>query len=41
MKGPNEPIKTLGIYFTHDMKLLEEKNFMERLDAIKKVINTW
>lgn len=41
MKWPNEPIKALGIYFTHDMKLLEEKNFMERLDAIKRVINTW
>ena len=31
-----EPIKALGAYFTYDQKLLKEKNFIERLDSIKK-----
>ena len=41
IKWPNEPIKTLGVYFTYDPKLLKEKNFIERLDSIKKLINVW
>ncbi|KAL9954380.1 hypothetical protein ACROYT_G041908 [Oculina patagonica] len=41
IKWPNEPIKALGVYFTYDQKLLNAKNFIERLDSIKKLINIW
>ena len=41
IKWPTEPIKALGLYFTYDLKLLKEKNFIERLDSIKKLINIW
>ena len=41
IKWPTEPIKALGLYFTYDPKLLKEKNFIERLDSIKKLINIW
>ena len=41
IKWPDEPIKALGVYFTYDQKLLKEKNFIERLDSIKKLINIW
>ena len=38
IKWPDEPMKALGVYFTYDQKLLKEKNFIERLDSIKKLI---
>ena len=38
---PNEPIKALGIFYTYDQKLLHEKNFLENLDNIKKLLNVW
>ena len=41
IKWPNEPVKALGVYITYDQKLLKEKNFIERLDSIKKLINIW
>ena len=41
IKWPNEPIKALGVYYTSDLKLLHEKNFIERLDSVKKLINIW
>ena len=41
IKWPNEPIKALGVYYSYDPKLLLEKNFIEKLDTIKKLINTW
>ena len=41
IKRPKIPIKALGVYFTYDQKLLKEKNFIERLDSIKKLINIW
>ena len=41
IKWPTEPIKALGVYFTYDQKLLKEKNFIERLDRIKKLIDIW
>ena len=41
IKWPEKPIKALGVYFTYDQKLLQEKNFIERLDSIKKLINIW
>ena len=31
IKWPDEPIKALGVYYTYDIKLLHEKNFIERL----------
>ena len=37
----NEPIKALGIFSTYDLKLLHEKNFLENLDNIKKLLNIW
>ena len=39
IKWPNEPIKALGVYYSYDPKLLLEKNFIEKLDTIKKLIN--
>ena len=41
IKWPNEPIKALGVYCSYDPKLLLEKNFIEKLDTIKKLINIW
>ena len=41
VKWPDEPIKALGVYFTYDQKLLKEKNVIERLDSVKKLINIW
>jgi len=38
---PNEPIKALGVYYTYDAKVFREKNFIARLDSIKKLINIW
>jgi len=37
IRWPNEPIKALGVYYTHDAKLLREKNFIERPDSIKNL----
>ena len=34
-------IKALGVYYSYDPKLLLEKNFIEKLDTIKKLINIW
>ena len=36
-----EPVKALGVYYSYDQKLLHEKNFIERLDSVKKLINIW
>ena len=41
IKWPDEPIKALGVYYSYDSKLLHEKNFIEKLDSIKKLINIW
>ena len=41
IKWPKTPFKALGIYFTYDPELLNEKNFIERLDNIKKIIYIW
>ena len=41
IKWPDEPKKALGVYFTYNQKLLKEKNFVERLDSVKKLINIW
>ena len=41
LKWPDEPIKALGVYYSHDEKSLGEKNFIENLDKIKKLMNIW
>ena len=41
IKWANEPVKALGVYYSYDQKLLHEKNFIERLDSVKKLINIW
>ena len=41
LKWPDEPIKALGVYYSYDEKLLREKNFIENLDKIKKLVNIW
>ena len=41
IKWPDEPIKALGVYYSYDIKLLHEKNFIERLDSVKKLLNIW
>ena len=38
---PNEPIKTIGVYYVYDVKLLREKNLIERVYSIQKLINIW
>ena len=41
IKWPKEPIKALGVYYCYDQQLLREKNFIERLDTVKKLLNIW
>ena len=41
IKWPNGPIKALGVFYTYDSKLLMEKNFIENLDKIRKLLNLW
>ena len=40
-KPKSKPIKALGVYYSYDTKLLHEKNFIERLDSVKKLVNIW
>ena len=41
IKWPMEPVKALGVFFTYDKKLLHLKNYSEKIDDIKKLINIW
>ena len=41
IKWPNKPIKALGVYYSYDLALLREKNFIENLDKIKKLLYLW
>ena len=41
IKWPEEPIKALGAFFTYNQNLLYQKNFKERLEDTKKLINIW
>ena len=34
-------IKALGAYYSYDLTLLREKNFLENMDKIKKLLNLW
>ena len=38
---PDKSIKALGVYYSYDPKLLLEKDFIEKLDTIKKLIIIW
>ena len=31
----------LRVYYSYDQKFLHEKNFIENLDSVKKLINIW
>ena len=39
IKWSGESIKALGVYYSYDTKLLYKKNFIERLDSVKKLVN--
>jgi len=41
IKWSSPPIKALGVYYSFDTKLLHKKNFVERLDSVKKLVNVW
>ena len=41
VKWANEPIKDLDVFYTYNQRFLLEKNFIERLDSIKKPIRIW
>ena len=36
-----EPIYALGVYFSYDEKLAAKKNFFDRLDSLRKLLNIW
>ena len=38
---PSEPIYALGIYFTYNEHISFKKNFEEKLNSIKKLLNLW
>jgi len=38
---PSEPIKALGVFFTYDQSLLNEKKIQNKLDNMKKLTNIW
>ena len=40
IKWSGEPIKALGVYYSY-MILHHKKNFIERLDSVKKLVNVW
>ena len=41
IKWSGELIKALGVYYSYDTKLLHKKNFIERLESVKKLVNVW
>ena len=41
IKWANEPIKDLDVFYTYNQRFLLEKNFIERLDSIKKPTRIW
>ena len=41
IKWRDEPTKAVGVFYSYYIKLLREKNFFERLDSVKKLINIW
>ena len=41
IKWPQDPIRALGVFFSYDKELLYRKNFSDKLNDIKKLINIW
>jgi len=41
IKWSGELIKALGVYYSYDTKLLHKKNFIKRLESVKKLVNVW
>ena len=41
LNWPTEPIKDVDVFYTYNQRFLLEKNFIERLDSIKKPIRIW
>ena len=41
LNWPTEPIKDVDVFYTYNQRFLLEKNFIERLDSIKKSIRIW
>ena len=36
-----EPVYALGVHFTYDLEVSEEKNFFDKLGSLKKTLNKW
>lgn len=36
-----EPVYALGVHFTYDLEMSEKKNFLDKLDSLKKTLNMW
>ena len=36
-----EPVYELGVHFTYDLEVSEKKNFFDKLESLKKILNMW
>ena len=36
-----EPIYALGVHFSYDEQLAAKKNFFDRLDPVRRILNIW
>ena len=36
-----EPVYALGAHFTYDLEMSEKKNFLDKLESLKKTLNMW
>ena len=41
IRWPALPIKVLGVYFGYDRELCEKRNFGDKIDKAKQIINMW
>ena len=41
LKLSDEPIYALGVYFSYNEELATEKNFFDKLNPLKKLLNIW
>ena len=41
IRWPALPIKVLGVYFGYDRELCEKRNFGNKIDKAKQIINMW
>ena len=41
IRWPALPIKVLGVYFGYDRELYEKRNFGDKIDKAKQIINMW